>query len=59
MAFDVNPNCVNVCLESIDEFRLLTNDMQLSCAKYGLQTCLTPTEGSRVLALDIEPPSDK
>jgi len=56
MAFYKKPNCIETCLllliSTSDENRIITNDLQLNCAEFGIQTCLSPIQEGRILALD-------
>jgi len=42
MAFHLNPNCIDVSLETLlstsDEIRLITNDLQINCCEDLLKT---------------------
>jgi len=55
MAIYPKQNCKEICQEirpfTCNEIRIITNKLHLNCAKYELQTWLTPPQGSRVLAL--------
>jgi len=52
MAFYLNPEFIDVSLKTwvstSDEIGIITKDLCLNCTENELQTCLIPTDGSRI-----------